>query len=144
METKQLRFKSRLNYFDETMQLSLRSVPQKSQFHAQYSSCSCAAGFRSSHLEELQKVHEKNVEKFQERSSCFSYDAVYKPAMLIKNELVHWYFSIILIGNLSQLLSDFQNNYLQNIGWLLPCAVSNLTIENFVTLQRSSTWFLFM
>ena len=55
------------------------------------------------------------------------------------NELIHWYFSMILttLGNFSQLLSDFQNNYLQNIlGWLLLCAISNQTKENFATWQH--------
>ena len=42
------------------------------------------------------------------------------------------------------MLSDFQNSYLQNIGWPVPCAISNITIENVAILQRGSTWFLFM
>ena len=46
-----------------------------------------------------------------------------------KNELVHWYFSMIL--------TTFIYNYLQNIlGWLLPCAFSNPTKENFATRQH--------
>ena len=36
--------------------LSLKSVLQKSRFHAQYSSCDCAAAFRSSCSEGLRKV----------------------------------------------------------------------------------------
>ena len=44
---------------------------------------------------------EKSLEKFQQKSSFFSYGAVYRSAMLIKNELVHCYFSMILIGKLS-------------------------------------------
>ena len=61
-----------------------------------------------------------------------------------KNELVHEYFSMILIGNLSWLLSNFQNRYLQNIVWLLLCAISNITIENFAILQRGSTCFFYV
>ena len=34
-------------------------------------------------------------------SSFFSYDTVYRPTMFITNELVHWYFSMILIRKLS-------------------------------------------
>ena len=42
---------------------------------------------------------------------------------------------MIFIGSLSYLLSDFQNSYLQNIEGLLPCAICNITIENFATWQ---------
>ena len=58
-----------------------------------------------------------------------------------KNKLVHGFFSIILWETFH---SCSQNSYLQNIGWMLPCAISNITIENFAILQRGSIWFLFM
>ena len=81
---------------------------------------------------------EKSLEKFQQRCPLFSEDAGYRSPMLIKMNLFtsifQWLYYVLV--NISQFLWDFQNSFLQNIrGWLLPCAISNPTREN---------WFLFI
>ena len=101
--------------------------------------------FRSRRLELLRKIDvillmRKSLKNSISKVHIFSYGAGYRPAMLIKTNsfpgIFQRFFNYFL-GNLSELLPDFQNNYLKNIlGWLLPCAISNQTKENFATWEH--------
>ena len=88
----------------------------ESQIHAQNSSSSFATGFGSSYLEGLRKVlvtvwweKRRNIpaDKF-----IFQLGRSLQACNVDKNELDYCYFSIILIGNFSYLLSDFQKELL--------------------------------
>ena len=75
---------------------------QLMSFHAHYFYCSCAATFRSSRLEGLQKVRAiKKDLNILAKKLIFQLGRSLQTSNVDKNELVHWCFSMILIGNLS-------------------------------------------